>query len=899
MQNTNKAVNGYGLRAAGWRGAACAAVVAAMAGAAMGQQPTAPKGPPPASRVIHQPANQPANQASNQGTSGRSPSAGPPGAGMPTPPGEGGNPDDDISLTAFSEAVELTALVDYVAKALHVNVTIVGNLSGSVVFNAPVTVKRGRLMGLLDALLEQQGFTITLDPSGFYTVHQSGNVAFNLADGAPTTKMIPTPNVRPSYLKPAIESQFGTQGGGAGNPGAGAAVPGTQVQTAKGIAYLDEVGVIVVTDTPRRLEGIEKLVTSIIEEYGKAKFFRMDLVYVAAPVARARILELVGQSTSQGGQGGQFINPETGQPQAINPGGSTGRGIDNLAERLTVDPLGNSLFFKGNEGELARIKEILQLIDAQNTLKPDEYYVGSAAKQVADMARLRGLGEVTVISAPQTGNGQPYPVYINNDFNQQNQRRSNVNTTSGGPVMVVDETRGTIVYYGTPEQHVQLKQLIDTLKLEDERVVIREYKLRHSNADEVAELILGLVQNTTPVGSSELLPEDGSGSTGGRSTRRSTSGSASRGRTNPSRTAQPSGGPAEDGSISIADTDQVFVLANKANNQVLIKAPAKMQPEFARLVGKLDLRRPQVYIQAKIVAVTMSEDFRLAFETQLVNANGTGGAFNTNFGLTGAGSSTSITTPKPVSQGLPGFTFALLKSDQVPIVMTALQKNVDTKILSQPQLLVDDNEEASIASVDQQPTTTTSLGDSGSRDVTSFGEYVEAGTTFTVTPQISSGGYLRMEYEIKLSSFTGTGTNGVPPPKQENTVKSKSITVPTGTTVVIGGLEVSTKGNTVVKVPLLGDIPLLGLLFSDTNKNDRKTMLYIFLTPTIMDDPNFDSLRLLTRGPQAASGLKSDEPSMTPSTIEFVPAAQPLNTPPLKPSSIPVEAAPKGGGSNP
>jgi len=794
---------------------------------------------------------------------------------------------DEITLSAFTEPVELTTLVEYVSRTLNLNTTIKGTLTGTVVFNAPVSVPKSRLLKLLDALLEQQNFTITYDAeSQFYTVHPSNEVTYSVGGQAPTTRIIPTPNVRPSYLKPAIDSQFF---GATANQGQVPVQPG-QTPTSKGMAFVDELGVIVVTESPRRVAAIEEFIKSLLENYGKAEFIRLELKYVAAPQARFRALQLVGQTTGQQTSG---INPQTGEPIQQNPGGfGQSRGIDNLSERLTVDPLGNALIFRGIAEEIDQVKRILEIIDAPNTLKPEEYQVGSRAKQIADIARLRGLGEITLISAPQQGNaGQAYPIYINpGDGNQNPQQKSS--PSAGGPVMVIDEKHGTIVYYGTPDQHAALRELIDKLNVEDERVGIRAYKLKHSDAEQVAELILNLIQNTKPVGTAPLLTEGGGGAFGAGT---SASRNAYRNR-NPVNPLTGLAGAGGDEGLVIGG-EEAFVLANTANNQVLVKAPGREQKEFARLIESLDLRKPQVYIEAQIVAVTAGDEFRLAFETQLINANGTGGVYNTNFGLSTPATTPNaqpLLNPKLVAAGLSGFTSALIMSDQVPIIMTALARDTDTRILSTPQLLVDDNEEASIASVDQQPTTTTTQT-TGNPIQTSFGGYEDAGTDFIVTPHISSGGYMRLEYEIKLSSFTGTGSNGIPPPKLENTLKSASVTVPSNMTVVIGGLVLDSKQDSVVKVPLLGDIPIIGALFSDQSKANRRTTLYVFLTPRILQDPTLDDYLLITQGPQAAVKLPDDTPTLSPSIMEptaaparVAPAPMPSPTSPAAPQPDPV-----------
>lgn len=863
-------------RAGSTRTLAAAAVAALLvAGSAMAQ--VAPGGPPRRNNPKN-PTNSP-RPITPPGTNPAAPEGAQPPHGaegatgskalehLPTPePGE-----DEVTLSAFSEPVELTALVEYVTTTLNINSSTKGQLTGTITFNAPVKIKKAQLLPLLDALLAQYNFTITLDPTGFYMVHPISDVQVNLDGETATTRVFPVPNVKPSFLKPAIEAQMGG-GGAAANPGN----PGTP--GVRGIAYVDELGVIVATDSVRRLGAIESLIKSLLEQYGKYRFIRRELEFVSAPVARERALALLGanvNSTGNQNPGQPNIDPNTGQPIQGQPSAGASK-AESLPERLSVDPTGNALVFRGTPDEESVLDQVLKVIDVPNNLEPKSYEVGSSAKQIAEIAKVRGLGEVQLIEKPAE-NDPNRPVFYNYYNDGQNRQQQN-KTVSGGPTMVVDEASGKITYYATPRQHEELTKLITEINPSEERVVIRAYKLKHSDADKVSQLILGLIENQSlpnDTGTSPLLNTSGAYS--------STSYSARGGR----RTTiyNPSTGT-NDGELSLAGGDDVFVIPDKANNQVLVKAPIKQQPEFARLIEKIDLRRPQVFLEAKIVAVTASDEMRLAFETQLINASGTGGVLNTNFGLSTFATGSGLTNPKTVATGLTGLTAAIIKSDQVPIALTAFGRDIDTHILSSPQLLVADNEEAEIASIDQQPTQTTTLGNSGStgtRDVQSY-EYVDAGTKLTVKPQISEGGYLRLKYDIELSNFTGSGSGGQPPPKQKNNVKSDSVTVPTDMTVVVGGVVVSTDNRTVVKVPLLGDIPIVGALFRDDSHSDRKTTLYVFITPRIMRDDLFDDLRLLTEGPQAKSKVEADVPTLKPSSIDILPDAAPQPSPALSPA---------------
>ncbi|MBX3388159.1 MAG: hypothetical protein KF691_01745 [Phycisphaeraceae bacterium] len=789
---------------------------------------------------------------------------------------------DQIELSAFSAPVELSALVDMLVKQLNINVAVKGSLTGTVSFNAPISVSKERFLPLVNALLEQQGFTITHDEvTGFYLVHPINEVAVGIGGNSPSTRVIPTPNVRPSALKPAIEAQFASGGGGAvGMPGG---APGSGVTTGSGAlsqaAYIDELGVIVLTGSPRRLDAVESLVRLLLDEYARSKFTRVELKYVAASIARERALQLIGQAPQTTASFGRNNPNNPGDPN--NPGAS-GRTttLDNLADRLTIDPQGNALIFRGVPDEISRVRDVLATIDAPSGLTSRSHYVGTAAKQIADLARQRGLGDVTTIASAQNQNNNQVGRFFGggNDANQRNQSQTAV--SSGGPVMVVDEDRGTIVYYATDQQHELLEALIKGMNLEDDVVVVKEYKLRFASAENVAEIINGLLTNTTPAGDSSLLPGSSGSSTGGLNNRTNTQRNNQQNQT-PQVFLGPNFGTQNQqidaSGIGFSGGNNVFVLADKANNQVLVKAPQRQQTQFAAVIERIDLRRPQVYINAKIVAVTASDDFQLAFETQLTNLFGEGIDINTAFGLS---TLSNIGTAKTVATGLTGLTAAVVKSNYVPIIIHALETTTDTRILSSPSLMVNDNEKAKIERVDQQPTTTSNQGTSTT--TTSFAGYEDAGTDLEITPRIS-GNLVTLEIISNLSAFEGSGSNGIPPPRNKASIDNKAVTVPSDMTVVIGGITLANRTDTVRKLPLLGDIPLIGYLFRDTNKLSRKTVLYIFITPRIVQDPNFEDLRLLTTGPQIETEVAPDLPRLKPVLVDFF---SPRVADPVAPSQI-------------
>lgn len=830
------------------------------------------------------------------GRSALQPTPGVPAAGQPsgprprvvaTDPVELG--EDEIMLDAFAEGVELRTLVEYLAQELQLNIAGADTLTGSVVLNAPVIVYRDELLPLVDSLLEQQGFTIVRDAAtGWYKVVKSDSVPFNPEGELPTTRLIATPGLRPSSLSETIDKQLGV------------------ANTATRISYLDELGVILITDSPRRIDTLARLVETVLERAGEQQFTRIEVTHIAATVARQRVLDILGQSSPNGSN--PFAQPgAVQQPQGIPgiPGAAGSGAVTNLADRLIADAASNALIFRGFEDEAAKVARLLAIIDQPSALTSKRFFAGTSALQIAQLAERRGLGTVEIIdTAPATQNtNQPGQNQQRNQPQIQPQipgLNAQTATHSGGPTLVVDQGKGFIIAYGTESQHTQLEELIKTFDTEQDLVVIREYPITNRSANDIADVLIGLIGGTGGADTSNQFlggannfqrqiqqafgqQQNQQNRTG---TRTGSTGNRNTGTTNATNqqgtgvgTRGSGRGLPSSGRAALLGASEVSVIADQGKNQIIVSAPLKQQEEFARLIAKLDQRRAQVYLEVQIVSVSAEDTLRVTVENQLINAGGTGGALQTNFGLSSPGGGANATQPflfpRNVATNLSGLTAAVIKSDQVPIIVNALKRESQTRILSAPQLLVDDNETASIISVDQQPTSQTNLGTGNNNNVVTFQGYEEAGTQLSVTPSISQGGYLRLVYDITLSNFVGSGTNGLPPPRQERTVNS-AVMLPSDSTMVVGGIVVDADSNTKARVPLLGEIPLLGWLFGDTGKTKTSTRLYIFITPRILRDNNFRDLLLLTRGPQAEAKIDGDVPALRPAMIDLLdPAAGP------------------------
>ena len=209
-----------------------------------------------------------------------------------------------------------------------------------------------------------------------------------------------------------------------------------------------------------------------------------------------------------------------------------------------------------------------------------------------------------------------------------------------------------------------------------------------------------------------------------------------------------------------------------------------------------------------------------------------------------------------------GFTSVVLEPGSFSGVVRALATVNDGRSLTIPKVLVNNNEQANLNSILQTPYTSTSL--STSTSITSFGGTLDAGTTIAVRPQITEGDMLLLDYSVSLSSFVGESADAsVPPPRQETSLASVA-SVPDGYAVIIGGLEIETEGESTSKLPLLGDIPLLGSLFRSESNSNSRSRFFVFLRCSVMRSSMFEDLKYVSRRDLKEADVDSGIPEVRP-----------------------------------
>jgi len=281
----------------------------------------------------------------------------------------------------------------------------------------------------------------------------------------------------------------------------------------------------------------------------------------------------------------------------------------------------------------------------------------------------------------------------------------------------------------------------------------------------------------------------------------------------------------------------VSVAADKATNTLVIIGSPGDYDTIRDLIQKLDIRRRQVYVEAAIIEISLTKQHELGFEFQTYNTNGAIGG--TNFGNIGnviKNGPSALAQVNGLNVGLVKgtFTFKGVEYLNVGALMHALQSDGEVNILSMPNIMASNNQKAEIMAGENIPVITgqTQTAFTGMTQV----QRMDVGVTLKFTPQITSDDSVRLDLYQEISAVTtiaGLDANVAGPSTSKRAVTT-SVIVRDGETMVIGGLIRDNVNSSRSKVPLLGDIPLLGRLFQYNTTKVDKTNLMIFITPYII-----------------------------------------------------------------
>ena len=494
----------------------------------------------------------------------------------------------------------------------------------------------------------------------------------------------------------------------------------------------------------------------------------------------------------------------------------------------------NQLILRAFQGDMDKIKALIEKLDA---------YIEPSTKTYrftyVDASEIFTGLEQTLNLPTRSGTGT---------FNRSSSRGGGGDRTSSAPGgMTLVAKNNSILLTAPPSLHRIMASIVESVDVAAtyETGLIRIYKIENADVEEVAQAIKELLQSRNDQqerrGESQFREPGVKGTPSG---------------TQPSPAPPAPTGP---DAMELSASEQYIprvearIAVSKATNSVIVQATARQHRELERLVEQLDKRRQQVLIESRIVEVTRARDSALGAELSYLGNKGYG---FTSFGLSAEANPATEGRDVLVSSG----GTAVVQPGELQILLRALQADHNARVTSAPRLLVNDNASGTINSVAEEPYTRINQGQN--TDTVSFGGFVEAGTQFLITPHISTSGYLRIEYEITLNSFTAKRSDPtVPPARSTSSIKSEA-TVPSGHTIVVGGLQTSNEKTTVEKVPLLGDIPLLGLLFRSSSVGRTRTTTYLFITPRILDQQDFRDLKEISD--QTLQEMENNDPTRTP-----------------------------------
>lgn len=290
----------------------------------------------------------------------------------------------------------------------------------------------------------------------------------------------------------------------------------------------------------------------------------------------------------------------------------------------------------------------------------------------------------------------------------------------------------------------------------------------------------------------------------------------------------PAAGPTEPASAASAPdlsatNPRSRVVADDENNKLLIVASREESRRILRIAHALDVAPSQVFIEATIAEVSLSDDLHFGLRWYFANKN----------------MSTGITETATSAFGAvyPGFSWARTALN-AQVTLNALSAITTVKVISSPSLTVLDNHTATLQVGDQVPIVTqsaTSVSVSGAPIVNSV-SYRDTGVILSITPRVNESGRVVLTIEQEVSSVSNTTTSSIDSPTISQRRVKTTVSMDDGQALALGGLIQERSSNGAHQVPVLGDIPVVGAMFRDKNDNRDRTELIVLLTPRVIRD---------------------------------------------------------------
>lgn len=597
---------------------------------------------------------------------------------------------------------------------------------------------------------------------------------------------------------------------------------------------------IIVTAPEEKLAMVEDLIRRLDEDVLDSVVFRTYPLRFADPVEVAdAITELFNEKTATvGGRRPRNIRSGPwGGLQRLARQASSGTTAQPLEVKAIADTRTNSVIVVCSRTQETLIADLVAKMDREvdELLKIKVYPLKNA--EAATMAGIvRGLftGSTTRRLA-----------------NRRGQRvQASPGPTSQTVIVQTDTRTNSVIVEASPENLELVDDLIATLDRkpsEDKQTIV--VPLKYVNAEDAAEILRGIRKGGVSLKQMRGVPgriQAGGNRNNNRGGRNSgfelpNPRSGGRGR---SRNLGPNDGwfgvqdpsdqeseqerpdlpiPQERPSLE----DEVDVQADPSRNLLIIRTSPRNMEAIRAILAHLDRFRPQVLIRVLMAEVTLDESTEFGVEGFWENKVTTGkndssrGRVETDFQEATTG----------------GFSYRLM-GDEFDVRLRALAEEGKLKVLATPRILTLDNEEASINVGKQVPFVTNSRQTPEGSIINTI-QYQDVGILLRVTPHVNDEGVVTMEIHPEISDIASEAeavpiSEGVTSPTFNRSAADATVAVRAGQTVVLGGLIREFKDEKTSGVPILKDIPLLGILFSNTRRVNQRRELMIFITPHVV-----------------------------------------------------------------
>jgi len=607
------------------------------------------------------------------------------------------------------------------------------------------------------------------------------------------------------------------------------------------------------------IDSLAKLAQDLDVPYESDKIELVRLKHLQAPAIVPELEKFLTSSQTSLSRSGTAQQP--GPPAASGPA-ETAAGAGYVL-KFMIEPKLNVIVLRGSASDVARAVDLVSKLDVPCDLTIATYefrYVNAEEvfKTVQDIMQEGNSGSRDIERTGSTG-------------------------VSRLRLSLAEQTN-RIVAEGSSADHAKLAKLVAAIDvpLPPGTSATRVYRLTNATAAEVANVIASLIEDAAEDRAARVATDEadeGPTSVKGHapSAKRSPGDSSPR---------APDITPAAAEAPGMALPARVTAVPEI--NAIVIRASAAEHEELASVIKEMDKPRDQVILEVTVVTVRADTSFQLGVELGRVGLDDP----TQRIGFTAFGIGTPDPTTGVVRTSEPpplGLNLAMFNAADFSLVLNVLKTVGDVRVTSAPKILVQDNVTAMISQLNQEPYESVSQGESST--LTSFGGFVDAGTQLTVNPHISQENWVRIDYEVLMSTF-GQRTaqqlaSNLPPPKRETRAVG-TVRVPAEHVVVLGGLVGDRQEKSVDSVPLLGDIPLVGALFRRRSSSSIKETMYIFIRPVILRDPSFQDLIYLSDKDIREARLKRDEYPTNPlktfapkenNAHDTIPATEPSDNP--------------------